>query len=61
LLRRASVIKGLVGTCYGCFLYSNGDVLNEQMLGAGTFAFGDTPESVLAACGSRTFVGGGII
>ena len=36
-------------------------VLREQMLGAGTLAFGDTPESVLAAYGSRTFVDGGII
>ena len=26
-------------------------VLNEQMLGSGTFAFGDTPESMLAAYG----------
>lgn len=26
--------------------------LNEQMLGSGTFAFGDTPESVLAAYGA---------
>lgn len=34
-------------------------VLNEQMLGSGTYAFGDTPESVLAAYGSRTFVDGG--
>ena len=36
-------------------------ILQEQMLGAGTLAFGDTPESVLAAYGSRTFVDGGII
>ena len=28
------------------------DVLNEQMLGSGTFAFGDTPESVLTAYGA---------
>ena len=27
-------------------------VLNEQMLGSGTFAFGDTPESVLTAYGA---------
>ncbi|MBR4182882.1 MAG: hypothetical protein IKQ56_03565, partial [Lachnospiraceae bacterium] len=27
-------------------------VLREQMLGAGTLAFGDTPESVLAAYGA---------
>ena len=36
-------------------------VLREQMLGAGILAFGDTPESVLAAYGSRTFADGGII
>lgn len=36
-------------------------ILQEQMLGAGTLAFGDTPESVLAAYGLRTFVDGGII
>lgn len=34
-------------------------ILQEQMLGAGTLAFGNTPESVLAAYGSRTFVDGG--
>ena len=35
--------------------------LNEQMLGTGTFDFGNTPESVLAACEAGTFVDGGII
>ena len=36
-------------------------ILQEQMLGAGTFAFGDTPESLLAAYEAGTFAGGGLI
>ena len=36
------------------------DVLNEQMLGSGTFAFGDTPESVLTAYGAGVSLPNGL-
>ena len=35
-------------------------VLNEQMLGSGTFAFGDTPESVLTAYGAGVSLPNGL-
>ena len=35
-------------------------VLNEQMLGSGTFAFGDTPESVLTAYGAGVSISNGL-
>lgn len=35
-------------------------VLNEQMLGSGTFAFGDTPESVLTAYGAGVLLPNGL-
>ena len=35
-------------------------VLNEQMLGSGTFAFGDTPESMLAAYGVELSIPNGL-
>ncbi len=35
-------------------------VLNEQMLGSGTFAFGDTPESMLAAYGAGVSISNGL-
>ena len=34
-------------------------VLNEQMLGSGIFAFGDTPESVLTAYGAGVSIPNG--
>ena len=35
-------------------------ILREQMLGAGTLAFGDTPESVLAAYGAGVSITNGV-